>query len=42
MLFGKWSATKIKTEGKGLLIVEGLDIMGILERTEFIRKDKAA
>jgi len=41
-LFGKLSGTEIKTHGKELLIVKGWDIMGTVEGTEIIRKDKAA
>jgi chaperonin GroES len=31
VLFGKWSGTEVKVDGKDLLIVKESDIMGILE-----------
>jgi chaperonin GroES len=32
ILFGKWSGTEVKIDGKELLIMKESDIMGILER----------
>jgi chaperonin GroES len=32
ILFGKWSGTEVKLDGKELLIMKESDIMGILER----------
>ncbi len=31
VLYGKWSGTEVKVEGKDLLIMKELDIMGIIE-----------
>ena len=32
ILFGKWSGTEVKVDGKDLLIMKESDIMGILEK----------
>ena len=32
VLFGKWSGTEIKVDGKELLIMKESDIMGVLEK----------
>jgi len=32
VLFGKWSGTEVKIEGKELLIMKESDIMGVLEK----------
>ena len=32
ILFGKWSGTEVKTDGKELLIMKESDIMGIIEK----------
>src|SRR5688572_29076901 len=40
VLFGKWSGTEVKLDGKELLIMKESDIMGVLE--EPVAKRKAA
>ena len=40
VLFGKWSGTEVKIDGKDLLIMKEGDIMGVLE--EPVAKKKAA
>jgi chaperonin GroES len=40
VLFGKWSGTEIKLDGKELMIMKEADIMGVLDHT--IAKNKAA
>ena len=40
VLFGKWSGTEVKIDGKDLLIMKESDIMGVLEET--VAKKKAA
>ena len=40
MLFGKWSGTEVKIDGKDLLIMKESDIMGVLQET--VAKKKAA
>jgi chaperonin GroES len=32
VLFGKWSGTEVRIEGKDLIIMNGSDIMGIIEQ----------
>jgi chaperonin GroES len=32
ILFGKWSGTEVKLDGKDLLIMKESDIMGVIER----------
>ena len=38
VLFGKWSGTEVKIDGKDLLIMKESDIMGVLLETEAKRK----
>jgi chaperonin GroES len=33
ILFGKWSGSEIKLDGKDLLIMGESDVMGVIERT---------
>jgi chaperonin GroES len=40
VLFGKWSGTEVKIDGKDLLIMKESDIMGVLQET--LAKKKAA
>src|SRR5215471_5761570 len=40
ILFGKWSGTEVKLDGKDLLIIKESDIMGIID--ESMSKKKAA
>jgi chaperonin GroES len=40
VLFGKWSGTEVKIDGKDLLIMKESDIMGVLQET--MAKKKAA
>src|SRR5258708_11869599 len=40
VLFGKWSGTEVKIDGKDLLIMKESDIMGVLD--EPVAKKKAA
>ena len=40
VLFGKWSSTEVKIDGKDLLIMKESDIMGVLQET--VAKKKAA
>ena len=40
VLFGKWSGTEVKIDGKDLLIMKESDIMGVLQET--VAKKKAA
>jgi chaperonin GroES len=40
VLFGKWSGTEVKIDGEELLIMNGSDIMGIIDQTP--AKKKAA
>ena len=40
VLFGKWSGTEVKIDGKELLIMKESDIMGVLD--EPVAKKKAA
>src|SRR3974377_2069623 len=40
VLFGKWSATEVKSDGEELLIMKESDIMGVVE--EAAAKKKAA
>jgi chaperonin GroES len=42
VLFGKWSGTEVKLDGKELLIMKESDIMGIIEGTASTGKKKAA
>ena len=38
VLFGKWSGTEVKIDGEELLIMKESDVMGVLEKTQAIRK----
>ena len=38
VLFGKWSGTEVKIDGKDLLIMKESDIMGIVETTAAAKK----
>ena len=40
VLFGKWSGTEVKLDGKDLLIMKESDIMGVIEET--VARKKAA
>ena len=42
VLFGKWSGTEVKLDGKELLIMKESDIMGIIEGTASTGKKKAS
>ena len=42
VLFGKWSGTEVKIDGKDLLIMKESDIMGVLEGESTSGKKKAA
>ena len=38
VLFGKWSGTEVKIDGKDLLIMKESDILGIIETTAELKK----
>ncbi len=38
VLFGKWSGTEVKLDGQELLIMNGSDIMGVIEQTSSKKK----
>jgi chaperonin GroES len=38
VLFGKWSGTEVRIDGKDLLIMKESDIMGVIEETVASRK----
>ena len=38
ILFGKWSGTEVKLDGKDLLIMKESDVMGVIEQTAAVRK----
>jgi chaperonin GroES len=38
VLFGKWSGTEVKIDGEELLIMKESDVMGVLEKTQAMRK----
>jgi chaperonin GroES len=38
VLFGKWSGTEVKIDGRDLLIMKESDIMGVLEHAEAQKK----
>ena len=38
VLFGKWSGTEVKVDGKDLLIMKESDILGVIERTVAAKK----
>ena len=41
VLFGKWSGTEVKIDGKDLLIMKESDIMGVIESTATLKKKAA-
>jgi chaperonin GroES len=41
VLFGKWSGTEVKIDGKELLIMKESDIMGVLDETTAAKKKAA-
>ena len=41
ILFGKWSGTEVKIDGKELLIMKESDAMGIIEQTAKAKKKAA-
>jgi chaperonin GroES len=38
VLFGKWSGTEVKIDGKELLIMKESDVLGVIENAESLRK----
>ena len=38
ILFGKWSGTEVKIDGKELLIMKESDLLGVVEKTETLKK----
>jgi len=38
ILFGKWSGTEIKLDGEDLLVMKESDVMGVIERSETLKK----
>lgn len=38
VLFGKWSGTEVKIDGRELLIMKESDIFGVVEKTATLRK----
>jgi chaperonin GroES len=38
VLFGKWSGTEVKIDGKELLIMKESDIFGVVEKTATLKK----
>jgi chaperonin GroES len=38
VLFAKWSGTEVKIDGKELLIMKESDILGVVEKTETLKK----
>ena len=38
VLFGKWSGTEVKIDGKDLLIMKESDILGVIENTAAFKK----
>ena len=38
VLFGKWSGSEVKIDGKDLLIMKESDIMGVLEKPAAVKK----
>ena len=41
ILFGKWSGTEIRLDGKDLLIMKESDVMGIIEAAASVKKKAA-
>jgi len=38
ILFGKWSGTEVKIDGQDLLIMKESDILGVIEKTQAVKK----
>jgi len=38
VLFGKWSGTEVKIDGQDLLIMKESDVLGVIEKTEPLKK----
>ena len=38
VLFGKWSGTEVKIDGEDLLIMKETDILGVIEKTDTLKK----
>ena len=38
VLFGKWSGTEVKIDGKDLLILKESDVMGVVEQAAALKK----
>lgn len=38
VLFGKWSGTEVKIDGKELLIMKESDLLGVVEKTSATKK----
>ena len=38
VLFGKWSGTEVKIDGKDLLIMKESDILGVVEATSHLKR----
>ena len=38
VLFGKWSGTEVKLDGEDLLIMKESDILGVIEKTQSVKK----
>jgi chaperonin GroES len=38
VLFGKWSGTDVKIDGKELLIMKESDILGVIEKAANLKK----
>ena len=38
VLFGKWSGTEVKIDGEELLIMKENDLLGVVEKTEALKK----
>ena len=38
ILFGKWSGAEVKIDGQDLLIMKESDILGVVEKTQVVKK----
>jgi chaperonin GroES len=38
ILFGKWSGTEVRIDGQDLLIMKESDILGVIEKTQAVKK----
>jgi chaperonin GroES len=38
VLFGKWSGTEVKIDGEDLLIMKESDVMGVIEKTNTLKR----